>query len=283
MAVTEKKIQFENANSNQIEISVPIFGYKSEILFPFDIQEDSNTQYHIFDNGSSYDIRKFSCELLLTATEMNTLNDFISGSGVTKGRAQELTMRMNDTSGLFPFAPDKGDEGNFTTAIEIENTGMVLSPYKYFKCNLNVINTGAWPSYSLPSEFTEGQLTIGTITGNRFPPDGFKASNSYGYNITVEQDSSVQFIDKGSGADKYITEFTMISNESKTAKVIEYLTGTARAGAFNITTQSGYYPFGRDKGDGTFSVRLIRDVIVIEHIGHEQFSYNLSLSYISGP
>jgi hypothetical protein len=284
MAVTDGKIQLEDADLNQIEISVPVFGYKTTILLPFDIQKLDTGLYGIYDHGASYDIRKCNCTFMLSATEMNTLNTFLKEDNIStsKGRAYNVTLRMNTGSGFFPYGADKGDVGDFTTAMTFTKHGSVgESPFNYFICDVEMVNVGTFPAYVLPAEVSDGAFTFGTITECRFPPDWFSPAINYGYYATIKQNSTVEWIDRGENADWFETQFDFRSNESKTAAVINYITGTSRGGAFNIATPAGYRPFGSDIGDGTFSVRLIQDKIEITHHEYNLFSFPITLSYES--
>lgn len=289
MAITDGKIEITDADNNSIEVNMPVFPYKSIIDLPFDIQKLDDGTYGAYDHGAdhdTYDIRRCQCRLMLTPAEQVTLNDFLreDNIAITKGRAYDVTLKMNAGSGFFPFCPDKGDVGDFDVAIIFRRHGTIgESPFKYFVSDIEIVNTGSWPEYSLPAEISEGSITIGTITNNRFPPDWFKPKVQYGYFITIEQDSSVQWIDRSENGDWWETFFRMHSNESKAAKVIEYLTGTARANAFNMTANADSYMFGRDKGNGIFSTQLIQDSIIVTHEKYNLFTYSLNLSYVSGP
>ncbi len=284
MAVTDGKIQFEDADANTIEVSMPSFGYKTTIIYPFDIQKLDTGKYDIYDNGSSYDIRKCNCTLMLSATEQATLNDFLREDtiGISKGRAFNLTLRMNTGSGFFPFGPDKGDVGDFTVAVYFKKCGKATeAPFNYFISELEMVNAGSYPVYALPSEVSDGSFTFGGTSSCRFPPAWFAPINDYGYTATIEQGGSVEWIDRGENADWYETAFEMRCNESKAAAIIDDITLTLRGDTFNITSPAGYYPFGRDIGDGTFTVKMIKDTIVITHHNYNLFTFPITLSYES--
>jgi len=141
----------------------------------------------------------------------------------------------------------------------------------------------SYPVYALPAESKEGELQIGTITENRFPPEFFQPEENIGYVGTVLQDGDTEYIDRGEAAQDYETHIMMLSGEPKAAAVIDYLAGTARAGNFALVTPTGFYPFGRNLGDGTFTVNLITETIMITHNRYNEFAFNLDLGYISGP
>jgi len=298
VAITDGKIQFKNPNLNTIEVDVPILGYITTVKLPLDITKLNNGLYTVFDHASAgtFDTRQCQCVFQLNATEQATFEDFLRTEGVTKGRGQQLKIMMNTKSGFFPFGPDKGDVGEFDVVVEILDHGkQVQSPYLFFETKILMTaahtTPGSWPAYSLPAEVKEGgpdpptgNLKIGTVTDNRFPPRFFKPKNQYAIYTVIEEDSSGQIIDRGSSGDGFQTSFEMVSNESKAAAVIEHLNTTVRNNTFDLGVDPNSHPFGKDIGDdGTYTVRLIQNNIKIMHELHNRFNYKLELSYESGP
>jgi len=105
----------------------------------------------------------------------------------------------------------------------------------------------------------------------------------YQYAVTQEEDASAQYVDRGAGGDYYRSTLAMAQNHSKAAAIMDYITGTARSAAFSITTPSGHYPFSREKTDGTFSVRIAQPIITLTNQRHNEWLFDLTLAYISGP
>ncbi len=286
MAVTDGKIKLIDADANEIEVSVPSWPYKTVLMFPFDIQKNEDGSYTSFDNGTAYDRRKCQCSFMLSAADMATLNDFLREDNIatTKGRAYDLTLQMDTDSGFFPFGPDKGDVGDFDVAFIIrKQKGIGDSPFLYFKVDVEILHTGSYPAYVLPSQVKDGNFTFGTVTENRFPPAYFEPDNKYQYDATSLQGGTVEWMDRSEEADWYETSFTMISNESKCAAIMAYITATARTNNFTTVAPANMYMFGRDKGNGTFTVQLIQENIIITHSEYNHFSYKLKLNYVSGP
>lgn len=287
MAVTDGRVKFIDSKANGIEVSIPSFAYKTIIEYPFDIQKNDDGSYDSYDHGAgaeTYDIRMCSCRFMLTAAQQTTFNTMMKDdqNTVRTGRAYNMTLQMNTGSGFFPFGPDKGDVGDFTIAMVIKKHGAIgEAPFKYFIMDVEMINTGVFPAYSLPSEVSEGSFTIGTVSNNRFPPSWFGPKIKYGYSATVEQDSTVQWMDRREQADWYTTNFEMLSNESKIAAVLEYITKTSREAAFTIAAPADFYAFGRDIGNATFNVKLIQNRIIISHLKYNMFKYAIQLSYES--
>lgn len=286
MAVGDGKIQFAD-NGNTLDIDLPIFGYKTIIDMPLEIVKLDSGQYALYDHGDdaeTYDIRRCQCTFQLNATQQNSLNGFFNNSAATPtARGIDCTIRMNANSGFFPFGADKGDAGDFDVAATLISTPTVgESPFNYFTSRVEFVHTGTYPAYSLPAEVSEGSFTIGTVTNNRFPPGWFKPKSGYANWATIERDGTSQWIDHGSSGDWYETQFEMRSNESKCAKVIQFLTGASgRSNQFAVAQGSGYYMFGRDISVADLYVKLIQKKIEITHVGHNIFTYPLRLSYVS--
>jgi hypothetical protein len=288
MPATDGKILL-TANAQTCAISLPSFGYRTTIALPFDIQELDNGAIAIYDHGATatpntkYDVRTCECDFLLSATEMALFTTWYKAAA--SGRGVDATLEMTTNSGFHPFGPDKGDAGPFTVAIEMDQHASVgEAPWLHFPLTLRMTNTGSWPAYKAPDEVPEGGLTIGTVTANRFPPGWYKVDGRYGAFVALTQSAVSYYMDKGTGADWFRTKAGMVSNESKAARVIAYLTGTSRATALALVCGANSYPFGVDKeDDGTYSVRMIQDTIEITHKRYNEFEYDLTLEYISGP
>jgi len=284
---TDKKITLTNFDGtpDSIEIPVPIFGYRTTVQMALDIQRLGDKQASTFDHGVAFDIRTFRGQLALDKTDQLTFNNFMNTVGVDNGRAQDLKLDMITDSGFFPFGPDKGDKGTFTVSFRTANKpGIGSGPYKFFPDEIIMVNVAAYPAYSLPSEIGQGNLTIGTITGNRFPPDWFEANTRYAAHHTILQGQTAKYIDQGVNGDSYSNAFEMVSNESKAAAVIDELTQTNRGGTFNLTVPADSFAFGRDKSDsGTYVVQMLSEEIEITHETFNRFRYGLNLNYVSGP
>lgn len=276
MPASDGKMLF-TANAQTCQIPVPSFGYRTIIKLPWEIQELDTGGIAIYDHGATatpvtkYDIRVCECDVLLSATDMATFTAWYSDA--TKGRGRDTALEMASGSGFFPFGPDKGDVGSFIIALEMDRHASVgEAPWLFFPLTLRMTNTGSWPAYSIPTEVSEGSVTIGTIAANRFPPNFFSVDGRYGSFVDLTENATSNYINKGSGADWWRTRAGMVSNETKTAKIVDYLTGTCRATAFNVGLGANSYAFGIDKSDdGTYSVRLIQDAIELTHKRYNEF------------
>jgi len=284
---TDKKITLTNFDGTPdlIEIPVPIFGYTTTIQMKLAIQPLGDKKVFTFDSGIAFDIRTFRGQLALNIADQLTFNDFMRTVGADNGRAQNLKLDMITDSGFFPFGPDKGDKGTFTVSFRTVNKpGIGSGPYKHFPDEIVMVNIAAYPAYSLPSQIGQGNLTIGTITGNRFPPDWFEANTRYAAHHAILQGQTAEYIDQGVGADSYSNRFEMVSNHSKAAAVIDEMTATNRGSTFNLVVPADSFAFGRDKSDsGTYVVQMLDNEIEITHETFNRFRYGLNLNYVSGP
>lgn len=283
------------ANNNQltlndqiatsIDLVRPLFGYKTVIYLPFTIVKQSDGHYAIRDESSSYDVRMCDCIFELDSTEYTNLIGALDGTvGSFRGNNSILLDLTNpNATGFHPFGPDKGDSGTFTVSMElISANGIGNRPYKYFHAHVRFVNQGSYPAYSIPSEISEGNWNFGTVQNVRFPPDWFEPSVNLGIDTSYSRDGSADFVDRGTLADAYNTSFTMECNESKAAKIIEYITATARGNSFQITTGENYYAFEYRKGsNATYNVKLVQNTITIENSLYNLFKFGLTLNHIS--
>jgi len=282
---TDGKITLVVPSGNTINVDIPVFGYETVINMPFDIQRLDDGTFDIYDNGAIYDKRECSLQMELSETEIVTFNTFFNSDLAANARGKMINVSMSSGSGFFPFGPDKGDVGTFLCPHEIEAHGAVgESPYLYFKPVLHLYSPTVYPAYVLPSEVNDGPVTIGTVTNLRFPPNWFSPEPIYGDYVTIEQRASSQYIDRTSGGDSYTTSMVLVCNESKAAAVLDYLTGTVRAANFTIVMPDNAYMWGGDKSaSGTYTVKLIDNIIRVTHTQYNRFEILLSLSYVSGP
>lgn len=262
-----------------ITLSPPGFEYKTTIDFPFSQTRKSDGKITAFDPGQTYDVRSCSCEFMLTAEEQAGLVDFLENESYAR-QADEVEMYIDNTSGFFPFGPDVGNNGTFFVAISKPRfVGIGSRPYKFFRTSMELTNTGPYPSYSIPSEIRDGSWTFGTVSQCRFPVGWYRPDPNIMYDMSIGRNATADFVDRGTTADSYTTKFKMVSNPTKTAKIVEYLTGTARSDPFTITTPNGVYPFGYSKGTGgSFYARLAQKRIEIKHTSFQTFEFDLSIT-----
>jgi len=264
-------------NGNPITIAQPQYGYTSVINLPFDIERLSNGLYSVYDAGAAYDVRYCDCIFLLNATDTDSLLTFIDTTA--RGRS-DITMTLSTNCGFFPFAPDRGDKGNFTVALEIlSNEGVLASPYLYHRIGVRIINQGNYPAYEPPEQVSEGSLSIGSVDNLRFPPGWFKPDIELGVSGSMARDGRMLFVDRGAYADRHDNKFTLRCNQSKAAALLSYLTTNARANTFSLITQNNQYAFGMRSGSAnSYTVRLIQDRLEVTHSGFNSFEINLALS-----
>lgn len=278
-------LRFINISGNYVDVALPVFPYRTTIRMPFEIIQREDGRYSSYDHGSSYDIRECDCDLILDATDTQELLDFLRTDGIQDGRGKKLVMTLGSDSGFHPFGPDKSNTGDFTVVVDVLDVSGAVGhqPWLYHKVSLHITNVATYPTYSLPSEITEGLLSIGTVTLCRFPEQFFSPNLRYAYTNTIEANSTERIVDRGSSGDSYTTSAEFLMNESKAAAVIDYLTSTARAGTWSLGTTTNFYPFGRDLGTGTFIVRLINSTITMVCESYNRWRFTLDLGYEAGP
>jgi hypothetical protein len=261
-----------------VDLTAPMFGYTTSIDLPFDIVSLENRQLGIYDPGIAYDKRSCRCTFELTATEQAALNAFVLAT-----RGQDVILTLSTPKGFKPFGADKGDTGPFTISFNITaQKGIGENPFLYFHTECLLINTGSWPSYSLPSEVNEGSFTIGSISNIRFPENWFESNTTYAIDVQQNEGGSVNYMDKSTHGDSYGTAFELSLGEGKCAALLSYLTGTARGTVFTTAPPSNSYMFGRDKGsNGLYSVQLQQNVLEIRHNKYNEHKLSLSLNYAS--
>ena len=256
----------------------PEYPYTSRVRMDLHYFRGFDGAYTVYDSGGGYDVRTCECTFLFESADRNAFEMFLTGTG----RGQELTLSLGSNSGFYPFGPDKGDSGDFTVRLlKADPTGQLLSPWKMWRIPAVMALVSA-PSYALPAEQSDGSVTVGTVSGVRYPQGGYSIREEYGVKTTFTLGSDAYVYDFGTSADTCETEAIFELNQTKAAALLNYLTVTGRGNDISLVAASGQYPFGYLKGDSTtFTTRLLTSEIAMEHVGPDQFVTTLGFGYIS--
>lgn len=266
------------SSGNFVNITVPEFPYTTEIILPFDFIELDDNSLEIRDEGKKYDKRLCKVMFFLPVSEQEALNTFL----FTNERAKNILLTVPSNGGFFPFGADKGDSNGFTISIEMISTPSIQQqPYRYFKCELLFTNVGSYPAYNLPAEIDEGIFDFGDVQNLLMPQNLFTPDAKYTISISHTENNSAQYFDRGVLGDNAGTRYVQQCNQSKCAAILNFLTNSNRSATFNITTQSYYYIFGPEyASDGTYSVQLASNKIIIRHINYDNFEVELMLKRV---
>jgi hypothetical protein len=263
-------------DSTDVTINLPKWGYKTLIKYPFTTTELANKKFAKWDAGANYDKRYLSCSWLLPKTDAETLTEIFRDS--TKGRAKTLTFKLGTDSGFFPFGADRGDSGDFQVVLK----GLSLPasqghPADLFSVDASFLFVGSYPSYSLPTQFTEGGLTIGTVGGLRYPESMHGQQIGYSVTVTETENFSAYINDKGESADSYQCELPLTLLGSNMAALIAFLSGASgRATDITITPPANAYLFGIKNGStDDYVCKWLNDEIEIVHNNYDNFSTSL--------
>lgn len=265
--------------SDYVDIRRPLFGYRTTVKMPVDIVELGNGKWSLYDHGEggeSYDQRECACDFILTPAQYSTFITAFDSDSTARNRA--LTLEL-DGDGFFPFGPDKGDVGPFSVAMTItEDKGRLLNPHGYYGVSLAMVNTGAFPSYSLPTQTGTGPVTIGSVTNLRFPDSFFAPKITRPDSVMITGGTTAHIQGRGSSGDSKTTDAAFRLNESKAASLLAYLTaGAGRAASFSFIGGTNSVPFGLGAGSGTFTAILTSPVIEISHERYNDFRVTLNI------
>ena len=280
MAVTDGKMKFSIIGSD-VEVSVPSYGYKTTIAYPWDIANLSKGQVAVYDNGAEYDKRKCNCLVYMTSDEIAWFNRYINFNS-NDSKAANLTLELNSNSGFFPFGADKGGRGDFTVALTIKKHGRVGDePFRYFVVEIEMHNVGMWPQYTLPQNKREGNFTFGDVAECRFPSDWFNPKVKYSNYLVIDQGSHSNWIDRGSEGDSYLASFDFNFDIPKASRIIKYITDDIRTGLFVVVPPANSYMFGRDQvNTHGFVVQIATNQLEIVHVRKSMFTMGMKLSYL---
>ena len=269
-----------SVNAQDFVLNAPEWGYVTDINLALIHVPHLPRGYAIWDNGILKDYRTVSLDWLLNATDTNTLLGIFDT--LSKGRGQSFNLNLGTNSGFYPFGPDLGDSGIFQCRILNVNTQPVLEePWLWFKTQATMVMETS-PSYSLPTEIDEGDITIGTVSGLRFPPNMPQSENSFGYTTQLTYTGVPYTVDKTINSDSDTTTLDMVCNQSKAAALIDHMVGTVRDANLNITDNANGYFFGRKAGeDNTYVCQWLDSKISITHSRFDEFSFGLTFYRVS--
>ena len=264
------------AGSTGYDLPTPEWGYETTIGTALMHTERLPSGYGIWDNGTDYISRVFKGVWLLSATNTDTLLAIFDD--ITKGRGISVELKLGtEPTGFYPFGPDHGDEGDFDCRmISIDPKPVMEEPWQYFRTEISFVEESN-PSYSLPTEVSEGDLQIGTITNLRYPPNMPESRTRYGFSTQLTRDGSPYTIDKRNTWDYSAAKFGMVCNQSKSAALVNHLLATVRNNDVTIISQANNYLFGQPGGsDGTYTCQWLDEVIKIKHTAFDIFGFDLN-------
>ena len=152
-----------------VVLPAPNFGYTVTIQVGMIVQRLGDGSYTFWDNGMLFEKRTLLCEWFLSLADTSSLIEIFRDSA--KGRGEEVEFRLGGTpTGFFPFGPDKGDTNIFKfVPLRINPKASVGHPPDFFNVECEFLNTGDFPTYTIPAATNEGSLTIGSINNLRYP------------------------------------------------------------------------------------------------------------------
>lgn len=268
-----------SAGSGQHDLSSPEWGYEATIGLGLHHERLKPLNYAIWDDGSANDPkRRCKCTFLLDSTHAGELIDLFTNDG--EGRGVDASLILPSGSGFYPFGPDKGDAGTFSVhLLSIKPGGVQEEPFKWFAIEVEMIAV-SYPSYVLPTQVSEGDFQIGTISALRFPPDWTKPEYLPAISGQTTRTGVVTDIDKLQAADRFEVTIPMVCNQSKAAALVNYLVGTARGANLNIIAGANTYLYGRKNGSsGTYASQMLNEIITVKHHRFDEFSFDLNFSY----
>jgi len=274
-----------SANGTPISIEAPQWGYSSLVKMAIKSRRQHDGTYRFADDdatgGFDYRIARGVTWLISTANK-SLLSGFLRTAG--QARAENISIELgSDATGFFPFGPDLGDKGTFVCRpISRDESGMIFQPWKYWEDAFDLVLVSA-PAYSIPAEKKEGTFQIGTVTEIRYPQNSFSSRLMPGWSADISRTGQPESIDLGAAADTWQSEWTQECNQTKSAKLVQFLTGSSgRTADISIITGSGAYPFHIDNlSGGTFISKFIQDHIEIKHERWDMFSMKLKFLFRS--
>lgn len=241
--------------------TAPHYGYSTVIDLALHKATLSNGKVAWFDDGATYDIRKFSGTWSLNAVDTTaTLSSFYANRGVD--------VAFSNISGFHPFGPDL--RADCTGSVQdISFSGVQQSPYLYNDIDADILYRSS-SSYTPPGKATQGSFIIADTSNLEQPQDLYNRTQDWATAPQVTQSGRVDLSDLGINGDHNTFQFTIQGCQGNIAALIEDLR-TVRGGVFNI----------RGCLDGTAvitqPVKLYDRQLKIKHHGYNRYTLTMSV------
>lgn len=267
-----------------LTIDTPRWGYECAVHCLIYQRRLANGTYAFRDDGSSYDWRTCRATWLAPKATIESMAQWFRY--YTSARGETFNLELGGiATGFFPFGPDKGDLGTFEVrVIDVQQDGWLISPLGYAEITVEMVMVSA-PAYVLPTEYAEGTLEIGPVSGLRWPEGGYKPQATLGLRTDVSRSGGPYTTDFTDDTDSWESEWVQRCNQGKAAALMSYLCGAGRAAEVTIRAPARHYPFGVEQHAvsdeaGLFTARLTLGEesgtqIVMRHIEHEHWEIPL--------
>jgi hypothetical protein len=260
------------AGGSYVQIEYPEWSFLAKAHLAMSLNSTCNG-WDVWDNGIVNDYRTCEIErlhlnLISGDTTAKMLDDFLLAH-----RDETLEMNLPSGSGFFPFGPDKGDAGNFDVKIIERKFGQYDQFRQYTKSMILLMVTA--PVYVLPDIVTQGDFQIGEIEGLLYPQLGIDSSREYGIQTGISYGGDAYSVDIRHNIHE--TSFIQQCNTSLAAALMNFLcSDLGRYQDISIVAPGNYYLFDMANGsDGTYTCKLIQDIVECKHVGNEQFEIPL--------
>jgi len=251
------------------------YGYSTEIRMALAIGERRGglSGRPVHDNTAAFDQRIFHGRLQYPPAMQGKLNDFFRLDSYGRGH----DFQIETGPGFYPFGPDLSSVNRFPCKLVEFGPGPVADkPWLWSESVLRLSLLRPMAGL-LPQEVrdSDGALSIGPVDGLRFPPSFYASSSGYGVVHVPLEGGSVECVDRGINSDWWETQIDVSSGLSLGARLVDYLTRTARGDAFTMKCGPNSYPFGLDlcdsDGSGHYRIQLIDPTVEVMHMYHDVF------------
>jgi len=260
---------------NNYTFDEPEYGYTSSVALAIHRAPVLPRGYAPWDDGSSFDVRTCNVTFIMNATDANSLLGVWKDAD--KGRGVTGSLVLPSASGFYPFGPDYGDAGTFgVRMIDLEPGPPLEEPWLYFRNTIRFVMT-SHPAYGLPTQQAEGDLTIGAVSGLRYPPEFTSPEIRYAVATVLTRNGTPYTVDRLPSSDVYETTLNMVLRQNKAAALLNHLVATVRANNVTITDGGNGYLFGRSAGQGAaLTCQWVNEVVNVRHRRFDEFEMPLT-------
>lgn len=254
--------------------------YRINIDLPFHYTERANNTLGVWDDGSAYDIRRCTFDILADNDEM--LNLYQMWDDI--GRQNTITLTTTSNDNFYPFGPDYPVGEYIIDIIDFKQGKQLLKPYRYYKVTMNIVMQSGPARDTSFSESCEeiGNLQLGLVDDIRDPEGLASTEIVYFTHRTLTRGGNLYVIDPLT-SDYYETTLDIKASRKRTAEILDYLLYKKRTQPFLLNVPSRMYIFGRENLDSSgYLVQLNQEKIEISHDGFRDWNFKLTFRLVSG-
>ena len=278
--MAREKAKFESQSGAVVYIEDIDAGYVIDYVFPFSFADRTDNTLSAYDPGGFLDYVKTKLKIKCDKHHAKNLERFFN-----KYRDEDIYFQAPESWGVYLFGPMFSPTYKYRVGIEdFKNKGQAGNPYLYHRFDLTLIYKNVdGISYLDESACGEdGNITIDTIPGFRFPQKYFSPDVVYAVEGVSTNAGHVYNVSRSLNSDKRKTKAQFWCTKEIISRVMHRLINVTRSKPFVINTPRNSFPFAVGGSDNAgYLVRLSDNTIRMKHNNYRDWDFEIEFIKIS--